>query len=86
VHGAKLGNHVLVGMHATVLNGATVGDFCIIGAHALVTEGMIIPDYSIVMGAPGKVVKQLSPEQIEKVKRNAQSYVDLSKEYLKHWK
>jgi carbonic anhydrase/acetyltransferase-like protein (isoleucine patch superfamily) len=47
---------------------------------------MVIPDYSIVMGAPGKVVKQLSPEHIEKVKRNAQSYVDLSKEYLKHWK
>jgi carbonic anhydrase/acetyltransferase-like protein (isoleucine patch superfamily) len=86
VHGATLGNHVLVGMHATVLNGAQVGNFCIIGAHALVTEGMVIPDYSIVMGAPGKVVKQLSPEHIEKVKRNAQSYVDLSKEYLKYWK
>jgi carbonic anhydrase/acetyltransferase-like protein (isoleucine patch superfamily) len=86
VHGATLGNNVLVGMHATVLNGAKVGNFCIIGAHALVTERMIIPDYSIVMGAPGKVVKQLSPEHIEKVKRNAQSYVDLSKEYLKYWK
>lgn len=86
VHGATLGNNVLVGMHATVLNGAKVGNFCIIGAHALVTEGMVIPDYSIVMGSPGKVVKQLSPEHIEKVKRNAQSYVDLSKEYLKYWK
>jgi carbonic anhydrase/acetyltransferase-like protein (isoleucine patch superfamily) len=86
VHGATLGNNVLVGMHATILNGAVVGNFCIIGAHALVTEGMSIPDYSVVMGAPAKVVKQLSEEHIAKVKRNAQSYVELSKEYLKHWK
>jgi carbonic anhydrase/acetyltransferase-like protein (isoleucine patch superfamily) len=83
VHGATLGNHVLVGMHATVLNGAVVGNFCIIGANALVTEGMQIPDYSIVMGSPAKVVKQLSDVHIEKVKRNALSYVELSKEYLK---
>lgn len=86
VHGATLGNNVLVGMHATILNGAVVGNFCIIGANALVTEGMEIPDYSVVMGAPAKVVKELSDEHIEKVKRNAQSYVALSKEYLKHWK
>lgn len=86
VHGATLGNNVLVGMHATVLNGANVGNFCIIGAHALVTESMHIPDYSVVMGAPAKVVKQLTAEQIEKVKKNAQAYVDLSKQYIKHWK
>lgn len=86
VHGATLGNHVLVGMHATILNGAKVGNFCIIGANALVTEGMEIPDYSIVMGAPAKVKRQLSEEHIEKVKRNAQAYVDLSREYLKFWK
>jgi carbonic anhydrase/acetyltransferase-like protein (isoleucine patch superfamily) len=86
VHGATLGNHVLVGMHATVLNGAVVGNYCIIGAHALVTEGMVVPDFSIVMGSPGKVVKQLTEEHIEKVKRNAISYVELSKEYLKYYK
>lgn len=85
VHGATLGNHVLVGMQATVLNGAKIGNYCIIGAHALVTEGTVIPDYSVVMGAPAKVVKQLSDEQIEKVKRNADSYVELSKAYLKYW-
>jgi carbonic anhydrase/acetyltransferase-like protein (isoleucine patch superfamily) len=82
VHGATLGNHVLVGMHATVLNGAVIGNYCIIGANALVTEEMQIPDYSVVMGSPAKVVKQLSESQIEKVKRNAQAYVDLSKAYL----
>ncbi len=85
VHGATLGNNVLVGMHATILNGASIGNFCIIGANALVTEGMQVPDYSIVMGSPAKVVKQLSEAHIEKVKRNAQAYVELSKEYLKYY-
>lgn len=84
VHGATLGNNVLVGMQATVLNGARVGNFCIIGAHALVTEGMEIPDYSLVMGVPAKVVKTLSDEQVKKVKQNAVSYVELSREYLKY--
>ena len=82
VHGAQIGNNVLVGMHATVLNGAKIGNFCIIGANALVTEGMQIPDYSIVMGSPAKVVKQLSEVHIEKVKRNALAYVELSKAYI----
>jgi carbonic anhydrase/acetyltransferase-like protein (isoleucine patch superfamily) len=63
-----------------------IGDFCIIGANALVTEGMQVPDHSIVMGSPARVVKQLSEAHIEKVKKNAQAYVELSKEYMKHWK
>lgn len=83
VHGATLGNHVLVGMHATILNGAVIGNYCIIGANALVTEGMQIPDYSLVLGMPAMIKKQLNSEMIEKVERNAQAYVDLSKEYIK---
>ncbi len=86
VHGATLANNVLVGMHATILNGAKIGNFCIIGANALVTESTVIPDYSIVMGSPGKVVKQISDEHIEKIKRNAQAYVELSKAYIENWK
>ena len=86
VHGATLGNNVLVGMHATILNGAKIGNFCIIGSHALVTENAVIPDYSVVTGTPGKVVKQLSETQIENVKQNAMNYVNLSKEYIEHWK
>lgn len=82
VHGAQLGNHVLVGMHATILNGAKIGNYCIVGANALVTEGMQVPDYSIVMGSPAKVVKQLSETHITKVERNAEAYVLLAKEYL----
>ena len=83
VHGATLGNHVLVGMHSTILNGAEIGDFCIIGANALITSGTKIPPYSLVMGSPAKVVKQLIEEQIDSIKRNAESYVVLKDEYLK---
>lgn len=86
VHGATLGNNVLVGMHATILNGAKIGNWCIIGANALVPEGMEIPEGSIVMGTPAKVVKTLSPEHREKVKRNAESYVLLSRAYLEHYR
>jgi len=82
IHGASIGNNTLIGMRATVLNGAIIGNFCIIGAHALVTERMVIPDYSVVMGSPGKVVKQLTEKQIESVKKNAEVYMELAKKYL----
>lgn len=83
VHGATVGDNTLIGMRATLLNKAKVGKCCIIGAHSLVTEGTEIPDFSVVMGVPGKIVKQLSPEQAEKIKKNAANYVALGKRYLK---
>ena len=82
IHGATVGNNTLIGMRATLLNGAKIGNWCIVGAHALVTENMEIPDYSIVMGSPAKVVKKLSEDQKEKVKRNARVYMELAKKYL----
>lgn len=82
VHGATVGDNSLIGMRATLLNHVKVGKYCIIGAHSLLTEGTEIPDYSVVMGVPGKVVKQLTPEQAEKIKKNAASYVALGKRYL----
>jgi carbonic anhydrase/acetyltransferase-like protein (isoleucine patch superfamily) len=59
LHGCTIGDTSLIGMGATVLNGARIGRFCLIGACALVTEGREIPDFSLVMGAPGKVVRLL---------------------------
>ncbi|HEY1879233.1 MAG TPA: gamma carbonic anhydrase family protein, partial [Caulobacteraceae bacterium] len=59
-----------------VLNGARIGRSCLIGAHALVTEGKEIPDFSVVMGAPGKVVRQVSPEQALGLRAGAQHYVE----------
>ena len=59
LHGCTIGENSLIGMGATVLNGAKIGKFCLIGAGALVTEGKEIPDGSVVMGTPGRVVKEL---------------------------
>lgn len=59
LHGCTIGDGSLIGMSATVLNGAVIGQGCLIGAGALVTEGKVIPDGSLVMGAPGRVVRSL---------------------------
>ncbi|MHB1277425.1 MAG: gamma carbonic anhydrase family protein [Bacteroidia bacterium] len=82
VHGAQLGNCVLVGMHATILNNAKIGNNVIIGANTLVTAGTIIPDNTMVLGSPGKPVGKLSEEQIAGIKENARVYVEKAKEYL----
>lgn len=82
VHGATVGNHTLVGMRATVLNNAKIGNFSIVGAHSLVTEGKEFPDYSLIMGSPAKVVRQLTDEDIEMVKQNAETYVQKGLAYL----
>jgi len=84
VHGAKIANNVLIGIQSTVLNGVEIGEFSIIGSKALVTSGTKIPPYSLVLGSPAKVVKQLSEEQVQAVIKNAQTYVDLSKDYLQN--
>lgn len=81
VHGCTIGEGTLVGIGATILNGTTIGKNCIIGAHALITEGKTIPDNSMVMGAPGKVVKTLSEPQIAMLKMSAQFYVGNSKRF-----
>ena len=64
LHGCTIGDNTLVGMGAIVLNGAVVGRDCIIAAGALVTQGAVIPDGSMVMGAPGKVRRPLTPEEV----------------------
>ncbi len=76
VHGCHVGNHCLIGMHATILNGAKIGHHCIIGAHALITQNKEIPPYSLVLGAPGKVVRNLTPSDLEVIRQDAQVYVD----------
>lgn len=85
VHGAKIGNNVLIGMHSTVLNNAQIGEFCIIGANALVTANMVIPPYSLFLGSPGKVIKSLDDRAIEAIRKNASVYVELAKGYLNYY-
>ena len=74
LHGCTVGDNSLIGMGATVLNGAKIGRNCLIGAGALVTEGKEIPDGSLVMGAPGKVVRQLDAAAIEGLRQSALHY------------
>ncbi len=83
VHGCSIGNSVMVGMGAIIMNGVKVGNNCIIGAGAVVTENQVIPDNSLVLGVPGKVIRALSQENIEGIKWNASHYAELSKEYMK---
>jgi len=82
VHGCTIGSHNLIGMRATVMNNAIVGNGCIIGAHALVTENMIVPDYSMVLGSPGRIVKQV-PEQVKEIiKEGVDEYIKEALKYL----
>ncbi|MEP3635394.1 MAG: gamma carbonic anhydrase family protein [Shimia thalassica] len=74
LHGCTIGENSLIGMGATVLNGAKIGKNCLIGAGALVTEGKVIPDGSLVMGAPGKVVRTLDEAAINGLRGSALHY------------
>jgi carbonic anhydrase/acetyltransferase-like protein (isoleucine patch superfamily) len=74
LHGCTLGENTLIGMGATVLNGAKIGKNCLIGAGALVTEAKEIPDGSLVMGAPGKVVRELDDKAIQGLRASALHY------------
>jgi carbonic anhydrase/acetyltransferase-like protein (isoleucine patch superfamily) len=74
LHGCTIGENSLIGMGATVLNGAKIGKNCLIGAGALITENKVIPDNSLVMGAPGKVVREVSPEQAKTLTLSALHY------------
>ena len=75
LHGCTIGENSLIGMGAVVLNHAKIGRNCLIGAKALIPEGKVIPDNSLVMGMPGKVVRELDEEAINKLRRSAANYV-----------
>ena len=84
VHACTVGDEVLVGMGAIILDGAVVGDQSLVGAKALVTQGMKIPPGSLVLGAPAKIVRALTAEERGKLKWWAQKYVDNGAYCLKH--
>ena len=81
-HGCTIGDNTLIGMRATVMSNAVIGKNCIIGSHALITEGKVIPDNSMVLGAPGKVVRSLTSQEIEGIRQNALRYQELAAKYL----
>jgi phenylacetic acid degradation protein len=80
IHGSTIGKNVLVGMNAVVMDNVIIGDHCIIGALTLVTEGMIIPERKIVVGNPGKIIKDVSDEMVEWKTKGTGLYQQLPKE------
>ena len=81
LHGCTIGDGSLIGIAAVVLNGAKIGKHCLVGAGALVTEGKEFPDGSMILGSPARVVKTLSPEQIEGLRQSAQHYIDNARRF-----
>ena len=81
LHGCTIGDNTLVGIGSIVLNGAKIGKNCLIGANCLITEGKEIPDNSLVMGAPGKVVREVSEQQAMIMAAGAHHYVENWKRY-----
>lgn len=81
LHGCTVGEGSLIGIGSVILNGAKIGRNCLIGAKALVGEGKEIPDNSMVLGAPGKVVRTFTDEQAKALLRNARHYVQNGKRF-----
>ncbi len=75
VHGCTIGDDSLIGIQAVVLNGARIGAHCLVGAGAVVTENKVFPDGSMILGAPARVVRQLTPEEIQRLQESAAHYV-----------
>jgi len=83
VHGCRIGNNSLVGMGAVLLNGVEVGENCLVGAGAVLTEGKSFPPNSLILGVPARVARELSSEEIEAIRKNAEVYRALAKDYLR---
>ena len=86
LHGCTVKEGSLIGIKAVVLNHAVIGRDCLIGANSLIPEGKVIPDRSLVVGSPGRVVRQLSDEEVMNVRGIAQHYLDNAARYLKELK
>ena len=86
LHGCEIGDNTLIGIKSVILNRAKIGRNCIVGANTLITEGKEIPDNSLVMGSPGKVVRPVTPQEIQMITQSARHYVDNAKRYRQHLK
>ncbi len=74
LHGCTVGEGSLIGIQAVVLNRAVIGKECLVGAGAVVTEGKVFPDRSLILGAPAKVVRELTDADVANLYRNAETY------------
>jgi carbonic anhydrase/acetyltransferase-like protein (isoleucine patch superfamily) len=83
MHGCEVGDNSLIGIGSIILNNVRIGKNCLIGANSLVTEGKVIPDNSVVMGAPGKVVREVSEQQVQMMIGGSHHYIENWKRYAK---
>jgi carbonic anhydrase/acetyltransferase-like protein (isoleucine patch superfamily) len=83
LHGCEVGDGSLIGIGSIVLNRTKIGKNCLIGANTLITEGKVIPDNSVVMGAPGKVIRQTDDATLAMLKYSAEHYVENWKRYAR---
>ena len=81
LHGCEIADDTLIGIGSTILNKTKIGKNCIIGANTLIPENKIIPDRSLVLGSPGKVIRQVTDKEVEEIKENANHYVENYKKY-----
>lgn len=81
IHGCTIGSGTLIGMGAIVLNGAEIGEYALIGAGSLVTENKKIPPYTLSLGSPAKVIRELTEQDLERLKRTMEGYVRKGQEY-----
>jgi len=81
IHGATVKENTLIGMQAIILNNAIIGKNCIIGANTVIASGKIIPDNSLVVGTPGKVIRQVTDAEVENNRRNADVYASKAVHY-----
>ena len=86
LHGCTIGDGSLVGIQAVILNRAKIGKGCLIGAGALIAEDKEIPDGSMVLGAPGRIVRQVTPEEMERFRLNAENYARRAAYFREHLK
>lgn len=82
LHGCKISSNTLIGMGSTILNGAEIGEYTIIGAGSLVTQGKKIPSGVLCIGVPAKVIRELTIEEKESLRKSAEHYVELSMKYI----
>ena len=81
LHGCTVGDDSLIGIKSVILNKAVIGRHCLIGANSLIPEGKVIPDRSLVMGSPGKVVRELTDEEVARLQNSARGYVAKARSY-----
>lgn len=81
IHARKINSNTLIGNNSTVLDDVEIGSFCVIGAGCLVSQGMLVPDGSFVVGLPGKIKGEISPELRARLERGPGEYLELAKQY-----